>query len=313
MERILITGGSGLLGTALIYTLSVTEGYEIYTTYNTNPLYVEGASFIPLEITDRKQVFQILESVAPDVVIHTAALTDVDLCEMEKEKAWQVNVEGTRNVADASKGVGARLVYISTDYVFDGEKGSYSEEAKTNPVNYYGVTKLEGERVVDRHASDYLITRTTLYGWNVLGGHTLATWVIDKLQNGEGISGITDQLGSPILVNDFSDVLLSLIEKQINGTYHIASSEKITKFDFAVKVGEAFGLDVGLISPIRSKELERRADLVARRPKDVSLDVGKVSNELQIKLPDIHKGLERMKKLRKEGYLDFFQSPEGGV
>jgi len=162
MERLLLTGASGLLGSKIVELAR--EDYESIPLHNTKPLHPNS---LKLDITDQNQVFSLFSKLEPDIVIHTASETNVDKCEAQREQAWRINVEGTHNIAFACSKVGAKLVYISTDYVFDGEKGNYEEEDEPNPMDYYGVTKLEGENQVISHCKNYAILRTSvLYGWH---------------------------------------------------------------------------------------------------------------------------------------------------
>lgn len=145
-EKLLVTGASGLLGSKVIELAQ--RDYEVIPLHNTKPLHPHS---LKLDITNQSQVLNLLNRLKPNVIIHTASETNVDRCETQKEQAWKTNVQGTRNIALACSKIGAKLVYISTDYVFDGEKGNYTEHDKPNPINYYGVTKLEGEKQVIKH------------------------------------------------------------------------------------------------------------------------------------------------------------------
>lgn len=149
MEKLIITGASGLLGSKIVNLAKAKKDYRAIPLHNTKPLY---SNSLKLDITNRKEVFDLFRKIKPDVVIHTAAETNVDRCETQKELSWKINVEGTRNIAEACSKTGAKMVYVSTDYVFDGEKGLYTEEDKPNPVNHYGITKLEGENQVKNYA-----------------------------------------------------------------------------------------------------------------------------------------------------------------
>lgn len=285
--KILLTGGSGLFGQAFIDLVKKT--YELYATYNQNPLNFENA--LQLDITDVEQVKKVIEKIKPDVIVHSAAFTNVDKCEIEKEKACETNAKATENIAKIADKINAKLIYISTDYVFDGEKGLYKEEDKTNPINYYGLTKLEGEKAVIKHCNDYVIARTSvIYGMNK---KNFATWVIDELKNGRQINIITDQWVSPTLNIDLAEQILALIEKDEKGIFHTAGGERISRYDFVMKLAEIFGFDKSLINPITSDKL----NWIAKRPKDSSLDVSKISN---IKKPyEVNEALKKLKEMIK--------------
>ena len=157
----IVTGASGLLGNKIVK--KAMQYFKVIPLHNTKPLHAHS---LKLDITNTSEVSSLFNKFKPYAVIHTASETNVDKCETEKAHAWKVNVEGTQNIASTSNNVGAKLVYIFTDYVFDGEKGNYTEQDKPNPINYYGITKLEGERVIE-NCKNYTILRTSvLYGWH---------------------------------------------------------------------------------------------------------------------------------------------------
>ena len=161
-RRLLVTGANGLLGNRIVALAK--NRYTVIPTHRTKPLI---SNSLKLDITNAAEASNLFGKLKPDVVVHTASETNVDRCETENEHAWKINVDGTRNMAVACSQVGAKLVYISTDYVFDGEKGLYKEGDKPNPVNYYGLTKLEGEKQVIEYCKNYAILRTSvLYGWH---------------------------------------------------------------------------------------------------------------------------------------------------
>lgn len=293
MKRILVTGAGGLLGSRLIDILS--GNYEVVPTHN---MQSTQASSVKMDITDRDAVIGTIGQVSPAIVIHAAAATNVDKCETDKEWAWMVNAEGTRNVAESCMKIGAKLIYVSTDYVFDGERGFYREGDKPKPVNNYGSTKLKGEEYTEQICRDHVIARTSvLYGWHPRKMN-FATWVIDSLRNGREISVVSDHYNSPTFADVLADAILRLIEKDLKGTYHASGSESIGRYDFALRIAETFGLDEMLVKPVRMEELKT---WVARRPRDSSLCVEKVEGELQIALPDVSESLCKMKQTQPVG------------
>ena len=286
MERVLVTGASGLLGCKLVKALS--EGYEVIPTHNTHPIHPGS---VRMDIVDGDEVARVLSEVKPKLVVHTAAETNVDKCETSRELAWSINAEGTRNVAEACGKKGVKLVYVSTDYVFDGEKGLYREEDEAKPVNYYGVTKLKGEEFVREFCEDFIIARTSvLYGWHS-SRVNFATWVIDSLRNGKRISVVEDHYNSPTLADDLAEIILRIVGMDLAGAYHVAGSERISRYDFAMKIAEVFGFDRSLITPVRMKDLRV---WIAQRPRDSSLSVDKAKRELKVSLLDVREGLHRM-------------------
>ena len=185
-------------------------------------------------------------------MVHTAAETNVDRCEVNREHAWKVNVKGTRNIAEVCNGISAKVVYVSTDYVFDGGKGSYTEDDESNPVNYYGLTKLEGERCVTEICADHVIIRTSvLYGWHPWKPN-FVKWVIESLREAKQISVVNDHFNSPTLADNLAEVMLEIIDRNLRGLYHTARRERINRFEFALKIAETFDLDSNLIKSISS-------------------------------------------------------------
>ena len=286
LKKILVIGASGLLGSKLVDALS--KRYEVFPSHNTQAVYPNS---IRMDVVDRERVLRIISEIKPDFVVHAAAETNVDKCETDRELAWSVNAEGTRNIAEACRRVGARLVYISTDYVFDGEKGLYSEEEPARPVNYYGLTKLKGEEFVRELCEDFIIVRTSvLYGWHQRKLN-FATWVIDSLRNGKTINVVEDHCNSPTLADNLAEMIVEIVGMDVTGVYHLAGSERASRYDFAMKIADVFGFDRSLIMPAKMKDLKV---WVAKRPQDSSLSVDKAKHELKVSLLDVREGLRRM-------------------
>ncbi len=287
LQRILVTGTGGLLGSKLV--AQARRYFNVVSTYRTESLFPNS---VKMDITKESDVRRVFNSFKPDVVIHAAAETNVDRCEADKKHAWRVNVGGTKNIADMSNVIGARMLYVSTDYVFSGEQGLYTERDAPNPVNHYGSTKLEGERYVTRTCRDYTIARTSvLYGHHPSKSN-FAKWVIQTLRENEPISVVDDHYNSPTLAGNLAEAILEMIQKNLDGLYHTAGSERITRFDFAIQVAKNFDLDSSLIKPVRMSELKA---WVAKRPRDSSLGIDKIQKQIKTKLLDVNDALKRMK------------------
>ncbi|MCK4572069.1 dTDP-4-dehydrorhamnose reductase [candidate division WOR-3 bacterium] len=288
MTKLLIVG-SGLLGNNLA-KIAINE-FTAFTTYNEHPLDIEGCKSYHLNITNRADVTTLVQKLNPEYIIHTAALTNVDHCERDKRLAWNINVEGTKHVAEIAQKINAKFIYISTDYVFDGDTGMYKEDAPTKPVDFYGETKLEGEKAV-KGLRDYIIVRpSVLYGGNPIKVN-FVTWVIQELKKGKGINIVKDQLNTPTLADNLVELILELIERDETGIFHISGSERINRYNFAIKIAEIFNLNKDLIKPITSDQL----NWIAKRPQDSSLDTSKIS---RIRRPlNIEEGLRRMRDLK---------------
>ena len=287
MNKIIVTGGTGLLGNKIIKLQA--EDYTFFGTYNKNKPDFKNA--IPLDIVNKKK-FSIIEKTQPEVIIHTAGITNVDYCENHRDESWKINVEGTKNIIEISEKIGSKIVFISTDYVFDGKKGPYKEDDETNPISWYGKTKLEAEKLIESSNLEYIIARTTvLYGWDK---HKLnfVTWVIDELKNCREIKVVTDQYGTPTLTDNMAEIILQLILKNKQGIYNVVGPDLINRYQFALEIEKIFNLPKRFIIPVTSKELNQKAP----RPKKGGLKVDKIKSELNIKPLGIKDGLLLMKR-----------------
>ena len=298
--KIFITGGSGLLGSAI--SLYFKDYFEVTSTYTTHKTTIYGCKSAYLDITDAKATMNLIKKIKPEVILHTAALVGINICEKETSLAHSINVAGTKNIVDAAKSAKSKIVYISTDYVFDGKKGMYKENDKCNPINYYGKTKLEGEKLIDLKKD--CIIRTSIYGWNVVPGKkSFSTWIIDELTNNKQINIFSDQFNSMMLTNNCAELLKEVVDKDLSGIINIASSSKISKYDFAVKLAEIFDLNKELINPVKN------ADVIGfeKRPLDVSLDITKSKKELKTKVLNISESISKLKEFKENGYLSKFK------
>jgi dTDP-4-dehydrorhamnose reductase len=283
----LVTGASGLLGNKIVELAK--NDYTVIPLHKTKPLH---SNSLKLDITNAIEVLNLFHKLKPDVAIHTASETNVDKCETEKDQAWEINVEGTRNIALACSKSGAKLVYISTDYVFDGEKGLYVEDDKPNPMNYYGVTKLEGENRVTRHCQNYAILRTSvLYGWHPWK-QNFATWTINQLRQNKEITVVEDHYNTPTLADNLAEIALETVQKDLRGLYHASGNQRISRYELAKQIAKIFNLDQNLIKPIKMSQLTA---WVAKRPKDSSLNTDKIQKQLKTKPLNITEGLNKMK------------------
>lgn len=274
--RVLITGASGLLGQS-VARQAVERENDVVSVFWNHPVSL-GKAF-SIDLTKKDSVYESMREMRPEAVIHTAAYTSVDGCEQHKNRAWNINAEATKNLAIASNDVGAQLVFVSTDYVFDGEKGNYSEIDETNPVNYYGYTKLKGEELVREYSATWCVVRTSvIYGW---AGHKpdFAAWIMDNLRSGNRLKVLVDQCVSPTLNTNLADMLLEIAESKKTGIFHAAGATALSRYEFALRIAEAFDLDSSLITPAAMAEMKWIAD----RPRDSSLDVSKARRALGTK------------------------------
>lgn len=246
--KVLIVGAHGMLGRDLVKVLG--------ETFDVLPLGRDD-----LDISAYNNVKKVLKEVSPQVVINAAGYTDVDACERKSRLAFTVNGEGAKNLARASSVIKAKLVYISTDYVFDGKKETpYTEQDQPNPLNVYGESKLMGERYVQKFADDYLIVRTQwLFG---AGGRNFVDTIIDLARVRDKIEVVDDQVGSPTYTLDLSVAIRALLEKDLWGVYHVSNSGHCSWYDFAKEILAQLGKDTVELVPISSADLTRPA----RRP-----------------------------------------------
>ncbi len=287
--KLLITGASGLYGSKLAQ-MALAKNIEVYSS-DIQGLSVYG-SFVKLDISGKEQVEEAFKTIKPDVVVHAATLTDVDKCETNKELAWKVNVEGTKNIVEAAKSAGSFLIYISTDYVFSGEKGNYKETDKPDPINYYGLTKLKAEEIVQTQKEYFIGRPSVIYGSTPAAGKVnFALWLIETLSKGERIKIVTDQWNTPTLNTNLAEMTLEVIERRLTGVYHTCGATRVSRLEFAEQIAEAFGLDKSLIDKVLSSQFT----WPAKRPMDSSLDTSKAQKTLQHKPLDMSKALKQLK------------------
>jgi dTDP-4-dehydrorhamnose reductase len=288
--KIFITGGSGLLGSK-VAEIAQARGDEVFSGYAHNlPEYGRAAKF---DLLDEMSISELIGKIKPEVIIHSAALTDVDRCEREKELAYQMNVEGTRAIATAAENAGSFLIYISTDYVFDGNRGMYREDDSTNPVSYYGYSKLLGEKFCRG-----CIARTcVIYGSRPASGKVnFALWLLNSLKSGKPVRVVTDQFITPTLNTNLAKMVLEAADRRLSGVYHLAGATRISRYDYALELAGVFDLKADLIQPSRMDDLK----WAARRPKDSSLDTSKARGVLANKPLTIKEALQILKEeLRK--------------
>lgn len=295
-KKVLITGGGGLLGSNI--AKMAVENYDVYATYNKNKVSFKGVRFIKLDLAE-KNYFSEIKELNPHFIIHCAALTNVDYCENNQAEAYRNNVLASSNIAEIARQLNAYLIHISTDSVFDGYEGNYTENDRVNPINVYGKTKLEAENEIARIQPHSCIIRTSIYGWNKRNKKSLAEWMLNELIQKKEVPAFKDIYFSPILVNDLASLIFRLIEKKYEGVLHVSGGQSCSKQEFAYKIAEVFNCDCGYIRSISVQD----SVLKAQRGRDISLDVSKAERLLGVKFPDVIEGLQKMKQLRENGFL----------
>jgi len=291
-SKLLITGGSGFLGWNL--AKAAAPFYEVYFTYGQHAISIDECEDYRVDLQNRSEIENLIEDIQPEVLIHTAALANTDVCEKRRSIAYDINVAATRRLAEHAEDLGCRFIYISTDLVFDGKKGNYTETDRPTPFNYYGETKLLGEETVADTSTDYAIVRMALiYGvGNGIHG-SFTDWIREGLKKKKPVPLYTDQYRTPLFVQDGVKALLELIEKPVkNEIFHLGGAERLTRYAFGEKFADIFGYDPQYLRPTAMPELENDAEL----GKDCSLSSNKIQKLLSFQLSDIPTGLQKMKK-----------------
>lgn len=278
--KILITGSNGLLGQKLVHKLSKDPEVElIATARGENRLSnKEGYTYQSLDITDEKAVSETISKFKPDSLIHTAAMTNVDACEADKEGCDKLNVDAVKYIADACNANNVHLVHLSTDFIFDGEDGPYDEEAEPNPVSYYGESKLKAEEIVLKSGLDVAILRTVLvYGIaEDMSRSNIALWAKGALQKGQKINVVDDQFRSPTLAEDLADGCILAAKQKAKGIYNISGKDQLSVLEIVQQVADYWKLDKSLITPVSSKTLSQPA----KRPPKTGFILDKAIREL---------------------------------
>lgn len=278
--KILITGSNGLLGQKLV-KLILDKGTDelIATARGANRLpYSEGYAFDQLDITDRQEVLSIITKHRPDVVIHTAAMTNVDQCETEKEGCWNQNVDAVEYLIEACKATNSFLLHLSTDFIFDGENGPYDEEAQANPISYYGESKLAAEELLLSSNIKFAIARTVLvYGIaHDMSRSNIVLWVKKSLEDGKQIKVVDDQLRSPTLAEDLAMGCYLIAEERAEGIFNISGKDLLTPFEMALKTAKFFDLDTATMERADASTFTQ----TAKRPPKTGLLINKAINQL---------------------------------
>jgi dTDP-4-dehydrorhamnose reductase len=256
--KILVTGANGLLGGFLVPELA-SHGHTVLATgigKSRLPASPEDhqVRYLPMDITDAMEVFEVIGEFRPDCIIHAAAVTQADDCEKDPIRCWQVNVTATRFILSAARECSARLIYISTDFVFDGREGPYDEQAEPAPVNYYGSSKLQAEKAVMQGGIPWNIVRTVLvYGHSDnVARSSLMSWVASKLSKGERIRVVSDQVRTPTYAGDLAKGIRLLLEKGGDGIFHISGEDVLTPYQMAIMTAEYLDLDTSLIEEVNA-------------------------------------------------------------
>jgi len=283
--KFLITGSAGLVGSQVVKDL-IQQNHTVFSCYHdTKPLH---GTPILLDLTEQSKIIQTLQETKPDRIIHLAAMTNVDLCETEKELATLINTKATEIFARQAAKQNTYFLYVSTDYVFDGINGMKKEDDLPNPLGFYGKSKLEGELTLNKLASSWCIARTS----TPFGIHSkkksFPLWVKENLEAKKEIPVLIDQFTSPTYVPNLSKMLIEIATRQISGIIHLAGNTRISRYEFAEIIADKLHLDKKFLIPKNADEMNWKA----KRPKDSSLDVSLANEILNEKPQEIEQSLE---------------------
>lgn len=277
--KVLVTGSNGLLGQKLTSLLDSDPAIELIATARGDlSISLARGKYIPIDITKENEVSRVLREQKPDVVINTAAMTQVDDCETKRDACWLANVTAVKFLVQSCEEIGAKLIHVSTDFIFDGSHGPLREEAKPDPVNYYGKSKLAGEEIVKQSKINWAIVRTVLvYGITAdLSRSNIVLWVKKSLEQGKTINVVNDQWRTPTLAEDLAQGCYLVAMKKATGIYHISGEEMMTPFDIAIRTAEFFNLDKNLIKATDSTKFKQPA----ARPLKTGFNISKAKSEL---------------------------------
>ena len=275
----LITGVSGMLGNNLAYYFK--DKYEVLGLYNSHPVIINGIHTKKCDLLSKDSLNKIINEFKPLIIIHCVALTNVDQCEIDKDLANTINIVSTKNIVDSIDDK-VKLIYISTDAVYDGSKGNFSENDLINPLNYYGISKYKGELETLKRENGVII-RTNLFGWNIQNKNSLGEWILYELKANHRINCFRDAYFSSIYTMEFARVLNKVIKKNLSGIYNCGSTDGWSKFEFAQQIAKLFGFNKLLIRPISINDHSFKA----KRGKNLTLNVLKLERHLDDKLTNI--------------------------
>ncbi|HVP58063.1 MAG TPA: SDR family oxidoreductase [bacterium] len=289
--RVLVTGASGSLGWVVARMLAAR--CQVTSTYLSHAQVPEGTTGVRMDLADKRSIETAFEGAKPQIVIHSAAVTDPDACERDPKTAFKVNFEATHALTSLARKAGGRVVFISTDLVFDGAKGNYAENDQPCPLSIYGMAKLRAEEAVLGEEPGSVVLRSALiYGFGSPNSRTFLGRLVEVLASGGPAKLFTDQLRSPVLVDDLAQGAVLAIQQDLAGLFHLGGGDAVSRHEFGQQVCRVFGFDKRMLVPTRMMEFEA----LARRPLDATLDSSKFARATGFAACALADGLERAKR-----------------
>jgi dTDP-4-dehydrorhamnose reductase len=289
-KKVFITGANGLLGQKLVEQLVKKDEFHVIASgKGACRLTGTGFEYVSLDIIDQDQVNHVLGEIKPEIIIHGAAITNVDTCELNQKTCYEVNVKATEYLVQAGELCKCHFIYVSTDFIFSGEAGPVDESAEPSPVNFYGETKLEAEQFVMKHSTKWAIARTVLvYGIaNDLSRSNIILWVKSSLEAGKEIQVVDDQFRTPTLAEDLATGCILIAERSAQGIFNISGSDFLTPYQMAMMTAEYFELNKNLIIRADSSTFSQPA----KRPLKTGLLIKKARNELGFEPKTFREGI----------------------
>ncbi len=301
-KKILITGANGLLGQKLVQLIPGVEGFQLIATgrgANRNPISKDQPyAYVQLDITNPDQVMEVVGREKPDYIIHTAAMTNVDECEEDKEGCWKNNVDAVRYLIEAAENHQAFFLHLSTDFIFDGAAGPYNEEAEASPVSYYGESKLAAERIVRNSSTRWAIARTVLvYGLaHDMSRGNIILWVKKNLEDKKAIQVVNDQWRTPTLAEDLAMGCFLIVKNDATGIFNISGKDLLNPYQMAIMAANYFQLDTSLIVETDGNKFQQKA----KRPPKTGFDIRKAERLLGYTPHSFEEGIEILARQLKE-------------
>lgn len=288
--KVLVTGGDNFIGSSVSKTLS--KDFDVFFTYSSQEVSIKGCKPIRMNFfSDSEIITEKISYIKPDVVVNCSALTHLVKCEKNKDMAFRINVHGPHLLSKACMDSGAKIIHLSSDHIFNGEKGMYHEEDVPNPVNYFGLTKMLSEKMISKHNQDNIIIRANPYGFGFFNKKTFIESVIQKLAAGNTMSMPDDVFFTPVSTKNLGSAINELIENDSNGIYNIAGPDRISKYEFVRNIAEIHKLNHNLVKPVKLEQMAFQVKI----GKDTSLKTKKAKTELKTKILGAYSGLAEIK------------------